>query len=149
MNMVDSRQSSLRQHDEQRGTILVCVLACLVIMSSLGAATVRGVLRDRREVRIEQQLRQTELLCEAGVARATRALHESSAYIGEQWTPNLSESLWQDAVVRINVESSQDSNARNIEVTASLGSNAHYVRPMQRSYTFTIETPTPSTAENQ
>ena len=130
------------------GTILICVLACMVLTSSLTAATIRAVLRDRRELRVHQQLRQTELLCEAGIMRAVHGLQEMPDYEGERWTPDLSHSLWPDAVVTIRVESSENADSRTVQVIASLGSEAHFVKSMQRTHAFTIATSTPSTSEN-
>lgn len=139
----------LRRSDLRSGTILICVLACMVLTSSLTAATIRAVLRDRREVRADQQLRQTELLCEAGVMRAARGLQANSDYEGERWTPNISDSLWPDAVVTISIKGSEEAGLSSVQVVASLGSEAHFVNPMQRTHVFTIETPTPSTSETQ
>ena len=138
-----------RRSDLHAGTILICVLACMVLTSSLTAATIRAVLLDRRAVRADQQLRQTELLCEAGVMRAARGLQADSDYEGERWTPNLGDSLWPDAVVTISVKRSEEAETRSVQVVASLGSEAHFVIPMHRTHVYTIHTPTPSNPENQ
>ena len=119
-------------------TVIVCVLACLVITSALIAATVQIVLRARRTVRLEHQLLQTELLCEAGVLRAAGQLKQSSAYAGETWTPALGQLPWDEASVDIRVKAEDDDPVQRVEVIARLGSEALGIAAMQRSHTFTV-----------
>ena len=139
------------QGGARSGTILVCVLACLVVTSALLANMIQTVLRDRREVRLERQLRQTELLCEAGVMRAADKLQSSSDYDGETWTPNLSQTPWSDASVEIRVTSVEGAAGKHVEVIAKLGHESGEVenntQSMQRSHTFTFQPSDPSPSE--
>ena len=123
------------------GTILICVLACLIVTSALLVNMLQTVLRDRREVRLDRQLRQTELLCEAGVMRAADKLQSSSDYDGETWTPNLGQTPWSDASVEIRVTSTEGAPGKHVEVIARLGHDSDEVsdtQSMQRSHTFTF-----------
>lgn len=141
-----SRKPHTRK-DSRLGTVLICVLACLVVTSALIGGIVQTVLRERQELRLERQLRQTELLCEAGVMRAAHQLKTSTTYEGETWTPKLNDTAWDDASVDINVTPSTDSTSQRIEVVARLGSKMHQVDAMQRSHTFMLQASTSSTSE--
>ncbi|MGN6133939.1 MAG: hypothetical protein ACTHOU_05525 [Aureliella sp.] len=127
-----------RTSTSRHGTIIVCVLACLVIVTGLIAATVRNVLHSRRQVRLEHQLMQTELLCEAGVRRAAAQLKTSSDYRGETWSPKLDSVPWNEAAVEIRIERQADAAARRVEVVARVGSEPLGIPQMQRSHTFTV-----------
>jgi hypothetical protein len=101
---------------------LVCVLVCLLIASTIAAATTQSALRGRRDIRIQHQMRQTELLLDAGVLRAARQLRRSDAYQGESWRPVNSIPRFDQARVEIRVSSDpQQDGLRQVEVTASLG----------------------------
>jgi hypothetical protein len=132
------------------------MIACLAVTSALVALVVQSALRGRREARLQLQLRQTELLCEAGVLRATTRLGASEDYAGEQWHPEMGVENYHDAVVKIVVkdvdENTSQSNvsAKNVSVIAKLDSYLDQDGPMQRTHNFTIEIRTPSTSrENQ
>jgi type II secretory pathway component PulK len=144
---INSRWTERYQGRTRRGTILICVLACLVITSAMIAGTIQTVLRDRREVRLERQLRQTELLCEAGVLRASQKLKMSDDYHGETWAPKLNSELWDTASVEIRVTVADDSSDQRVEVVAKLGSASTELQPMQRSRNFTFQTSAPSSSE--
>lgn len=133
----------------RRGTVIVCVLACLVIGSMLAATTMQAALQGRREVRLQRQLRQTELLCEAGVIRAAQQLTQSADYTGEEWRPALDIPAFFDAQVVITVDNIQDSPVLQITVVARLDSSSDNDGPMQRSHTFNTIASTPSHTENQ
>ncbi len=134
----------LRKQDPRRGLILICVIACLVVSSALIALTIQSSLRGRRESRIQLQLRQTELLCEAGVSRAAKQLEKSPAYLGEQWRPDLGLDNYHDAVVEIKViDVDLDSrelnhSSKSVTVIAKLDSYLDQDGPMQRTHRFTV-----------
>ncbi len=124
----------------RKGTVLVCVLACLGIVIAMVMSTVQSALRGRNVVRMQQQLLQTELLCEAGVKRAAQQLSKSSAYRGEKWVPKSSIASFEFAVIEIKLEPSPEGNkSLRAEVIASLASSANSNDRMQRSHTFAIE----------
>lgn len=141
----------------RQGAVLVCVIACLVVASTLVGLAVQASLRGRREARLQLQLRQTELLCEAGVMRAVKRLQTSTAgYAGERWTPELHLENYHDAVVEIQIANAgQDAkpsqaSAKNVTVIARLDSYLDQDGPMQRSHSFTVQIPSLSiSAENK
>ena len=128
------------------GVILVCVIACLVVASVLVALAVQSSLRGRRESRLQLQLRQTELLCEAGVMRAAKQFQKSENFAGEQWRPDLGLENYHDAVVEIVVkDSAQEATqskqpSKNVTVIAKLDSYLDQDGPMQRTHSFVIQT---------
>lgn len=121
------------------GAVLICVLACLGIVITLVMTTVQSSLRGRREVRMQRQLIQTEILCEAGVQRAVRQFGKSKDYKGETWLPNLGNQSFENATIEIRIGPSQeDTQSMRVEVIASLASTADSNDGMQRSHIFTI-----------
>ena len=124
------------------GTILICVLACLGVVTALVMSTLQSSLRGRREVRMQCQLIQTEYLCEAGVQRAVKRLKESPNYLGEKWLPRLGTTSFKNATVEIRIQPDQDAaNRIRVEVIATLASTAQSNDRMQRSHTFTVLPP--------
>ena len=128
----------------RKGAVLVCVIACLAVATVLIALSVQCALRSRREVRLQLQLRQTELLCEAGVMRAALKLRDDSAYTGEVWEPKLESENYHSASVKIDLQSLADASAADpqslqVLVTAKLDSFLDSDGPMQRSHQFTFQ----------
>ena len=60
----------LRRECRRTGAVLVVALVCLFIVMSLLGGMLKGALRERRQLGQQRDLRQTELLLEAGVDRA-------------------------------------------------------------------------------
>jgi len=140
-----------QRREARRGLVLVCVIACLIVSSALVALAVQSSLRGRREARLQLQLRQTELLCEAGVMRATKQFEKSESYAGEQWLPELNLENYHDAVVEIEVTnvdqdtSQSNKSSKKITVIARLDSYLDRDGPMQRTHNFIVPIQTLST----
>lgn len=146
----------------RQGAVLVCIIACLAVSTVLIALSIQSALRSRREVRLQLQLRQTELLCEAGVMRAAQKLGSDATYPGEQWVPPLTSETFHTPEVRIEVNSNQspgqpednrdnkDEEAKSstaiVTVTAKLDSHLDLDGPMQRTHQFHWQLPEPSTS---
>lgn len=75
----------VRPDQGRSGTILICVLACLMIAISMAGTCIQMTLRSRREARRELQQRQAEWILNAGIQRAVRQLNASAGYKGETW----------------------------------------------------------------
>jgi hypothetical protein len=65
--------------------VLAAALVCLLIVMGMLAGMLKGALRERRQMRQERDLRQTELLVEAGANRAAFRLAADDSYAGETW----------------------------------------------------------------
>lgn len=79
------KRVSPKSEGARRGAILICVLACALVASTLAATTLQAAMRWRRESRLPFVRQQTEWLLEAGVARAANALASNNEYDGESW----------------------------------------------------------------
>ena len=130
----------MNQSNPRRGTVLICVLACLGVVIAFVLCTTQSSLRGRREVRMQRQLLQTDLLCEAGVLRAKQQFNKSPDYVGEKWTPNLGVASFEYASIEIRIKPvSGEANLKQAEVIASLASSEDSNDRMQRSHTFTFQ----------
>jgi len=132
-----------RSRRESRGTVLVCVLVCLLVATTLVTTMTRSALQSRREVRLQHQMRQTELLLDAGVLRAAHQLRASNDYQGESWQPASAIERFDNPQIEIQVEA-LDADSRRIKVIASLGVADHNGQRLvasrtQRTHTFDIE----------
>ena len=108
--------------NRRNAATLICVLACLVIVSGLMFAMTRATLDARRESTYRRQVRQTEFLLEAGIDRACQQLAESADYQGETWDVGSAITRFDDAQIEINVQpQNDDKQKRSVVVTATLG----------------------------
>lgn len=69
----------------RQGAVLVVALVCLLIVMTLLGSMLQGTLRVRRQLHAERDLRQTELLLQAGADRAAYRLATAADYRGETW----------------------------------------------------------------
>ncbi len=67
------------------GAVLVAALVCLLVTMTMIAMMLRRTLRDQRQLHAERDLRQTELLLDAGLARAAHRLAADPNYRHEIW----------------------------------------------------------------
>ncbi len=105
----------------RRGTLVVCVVVCLLVATSLAAATTHAALRWRRSLRMQHQMRQTEFLLDAGILRAANQLRRSIDYRGETWRPRASTVGFESPVVEISVTAGEDRQALQVDVVARMG----------------------------
>lgn len=68
--MTVRRQSGRMQAAGRRGSTLVVALVCLAVAAAITATMFRGTTAGRRMLRAEHDLRQVELLLDAGTVRA-------------------------------------------------------------------------------
>ncbi len=132
-----------RKSNPRSGAVLICVLACLGIVTMLVMTTMQSSLRGRREVRMQRQLIQTQFLCEAGVKRAVQQLKKFPEYKGEKWLPKLGTTSFEHAAIEIRIKPvTENANSLRAEVVASIADSANSNSRMQRSHTFFIVHPT-------
>jgi len=121
------------------GTVLICVLACMGVVSTMLMVTMHSTVRARREARLQLRLLQTEHLCEAGILRAIRELKKSPSYRGETWNPSLDSADYQ-AIVEIKLKPSNGKNSSiDAIVIATLSSSVASTDRIQRSHMFQID----------
>ncbi len=80
-----SRSSWTASESRRQGTVLVVALVCLLVVMGLLGAMLQGALRAHRKLHTERDLRQTELLLQAGCDRAAYQLTRETNYKGEIW----------------------------------------------------------------
>ena len=125
-----------RQQHRHHGTILICVLTCLLIVTGLAVAMVKSALNARKAVRAELQQAQVQFLLEAGIQRAVNKLSNDAEYLGETWELP-ADVFTSDAPgrVEIAVKRSGDSPPA-VSVIAQLPADS--LLRIRRSHTFTF-----------
>jgi type II secretory pathway component PulK len=79
------RKKPTRAGAGRRGTVLIAALVCLLIVMALLGSMLQGSLRARRQMHVQRDLRQCELLLQAGAERAVHRLATQADYRGESW----------------------------------------------------------------
>jgi type II secretory pathway component PulK len=119
------------------GATLVAALVCLLVVLSILSGMLHSAIRARRQLHVERDLRQTELLLTAGLDRAAAALRQSADYRGETWKVPAAEILGRgDGEVVIAVNEGDEANARQVHITAEYPQGSE--RSVRRSGDFTI-----------
>nr|WP_143547674.1 hypothetical protein [Rhodopirellula sp. SM50] len=104
----------------RRGALMICVLACLIVVGSLIGLIAQDALAARRETRIRLQMHQTQRLLDAGILRAAMQSKRNRDYGGETWQPRLS-FAGRDAAATVTISIDDDQTT----VTAKLGTAPH------------------------
>jgi Tfp pilus assembly protein PilX len=81
------RQPAANSNRRQKraGAVLVAALVCMLVVMTLIGTMLQGTLRARRQMRVERDRRQAELLVDAGLSRAALRLSRDVEYRGESW----------------------------------------------------------------
>jgi hypothetical protein len=96
-----------------------------------------SAIRARRQLHAERDLRQTELLLEAGLDRAASALGRSADYRGETWNVRAADILGHgEGQVVIELKDNKDASDRHVHITAEYPRGSE--RSVRRSGDFTI-----------
>ena len=131
-----------RWRKKRSGYMLVAVLACLSLVLALTIAAVQTALRMRREVRKQHFVSQANLLCEAGLTRASHRRHDP-AYIGETWNPPLPE--FPGKQTEVNIVFLERSQARTlVQVTAVIDDIQTKNNRVQRTLVTSLANESPS-----
>ena len=136
------RQTRYPRHARD-GVLIICVMVCLLVVSSIIAAATHSALVHRRGMRLEHQMRQTDLLLDAGILRAAQQIAASDDYTGETWRLNEDNIGYPSPLVEIEVTQRNNPGAREITVVAQLGSPLSDVKQSnvsqtRRSHVFTV-----------
>ncbi|HBJ34547.1 MAG TPA: hypothetical protein DDZ51_07240 [Planctomycetaceae bacterium] len=107
--------------ENNRGSVLVCVLVCLGIASTISLGALKTSLNHRRELQRHWQLEQSQWALEAGWRRAIQARLANGQYTGEVW--DLAGALHGDlnASVQIAIKPQEDlTDVDELSVTVTL-----------------------------
>lgn len=138
---VHPKSSSRQRH----GAALVAALVCLLIVTALLGNMLLGALQARRQMRKERDLRQCELLLQAGIDRAAFRLAEQPDYAGETWDLPTTSVIGQgDGQVTIEVARAPDMPTQARVVAEYPLNGEHSIR---RSHTLFPQSPMPPAQE--
>ncbi len=134
---LSTRPQRSRRSRRPRGAVLPVALVCLLIVMSLVGSMLQGAVRARRQLHAQRDLRQTQLLLQAGVDRAAARLRRDAQYTGETWDIPAKEILHHgDGQVVIGIESANGVR-KQIRVAAEYPRGSEL--SVRRSHSFVIE----------
>jgi len=131
-----------RRRRQRSGAALIAALVALVIVTSILGSMLLGALATSRQLHAERDLRQCELMLQAGVDRAHFRLRRDANYRGETWSlPAATIVGAGDGQVAISIESVSDSAAPQLRVIAEYPLGGE--RSIRRSRTISVPSNTP------
>ena len=86
INTQTTKVGSQHGRSDRQGSILVAALVCLAIVTLILLSVFKTSMSQRRQIRLEQQHIQAELLAESGLERAVAKLKSNHDYVGEEWS---------------------------------------------------------------
>ncbi|WP_428306271.1 hypothetical protein [Lacipirellula sp.] len=140
--MIRRRSTS---NQSRQGALLIAALACMAVVLAIIGVLFSSSLRTRRQLHAERDLRQVELLVDAGLRRAAAKLSADESYDGETWRIPADQLLQNGAAeVTIAVASPDDAedsseNGEAVAVTIAARYPLNVPRTVQRTHTFTIQ----------
>lgn len=124
-----------RSKQRRSGTVLILTLVCLLVVTGILGAVMQGVVRARRQLHAERDLRQTEQLLRAGLDRAAFRLAGDNSYAGETWKLSSDEVTGHgEAIVTIEAKP----QGKNISVQVSAEYRVASNRAIRRSQEFLV-----------
>jgi hypothetical protein len=131
---------------QRRGVVLVAALVCLLVVMALLGSLLLGTLRTSRQLHVERDLRQCELLLQAGVDRAAFRLAKELDYRGETWTlPAATIAGTGDGLVTVEVNRAADDQLPQLSIVAEYPVDGEH--SIRRSRTILIQSQTPQSQE--
>lgn len=73
------------RYPNRSGWVLMVALVAIGVFLGISSVGIRWMLRSRQELRVERDLLQVELLCDAGRTRASSSYVKDREYRGEIW----------------------------------------------------------------
>ena len=131
-----------RNLKKRRGTILIAVLVCLGIATTIVLGAVQSSMRQHRQVRRELQVEQARWLLDAGIERAvTAVLAQKESYRSETLTIAPTLKKFSEATIEISlIQFDPRSKEASVRVTARLAGAGTLAPITQRSREFVIDT---------
>lgn len=122
----------------RQGAILVASLVCLLVVVAILSAMLLRAMRAHRQLHRERDLRQTELLLQAGMERTAFRLAGDPNYRGETWelpAASIADSGNGRVTIEVSAEAGQNTNTAKVVAEYPIG-NEWSIR---RSRTFQIQ----------
>ncbi|BBO35272.1 hypothetical protein [Lacipirellula parvula] len=133
-----------KSNQSRQGALLIAALACMAVAIAIIGVLFSSSLRTRRQLHAERDLRQVELLVDAGLRRAAAKLSADESYDGETWRIP-ADQLLQNGAAEVTIavapsqkaeDSSEDDDTVDVTIAARYPLNIP--RTVQRTRTFTI-----------
>ena len=105
----------------RNGFLVICVLVCIGVATSIISLSTAEALRARRAAKHSQQMRQTEYLRDAGILMSATQLANSVEYSGETWEPEIQDLSRLNPHVKITIERGTNPQQIGVTITAQLG----------------------------
>jgi hypothetical protein len=122
------------------GLVLVAAVVCLAIVIALVSGMLVGTLRVRRHLTDERNVRQCELMLEAGADRAAHRLAAEAEYRGEIWELPADSITGRDSgQVTIEISRGPWDARRHVRVLAEYPTGSQL--SVRRSRTYLIQSP--------
>ncbi|MEX2316010.1 MAG: hypothetical protein WD669_02590 [Pirellulales bacterium] len=132
------RSGPARHCARRRGAVLVAALVCMLVVITILGGMLQGTLRARRQLHTQRDLRQTELLVEAGADRAAFRLARDLDYRGETWKLSSEQIVGRgDGQVTLTASRASDDQPWQLRVIAEYPLGGEF--SIQRSRTFVIQ----------
>jgi hypothetical protein len=136
-----------RQKKKPRhASILIAALVCLTIVMALIGCMLLSALRTARQLRLERDLRQCELLLTAGIGRAGHQIAKFSDYRGEIWrlpAEQITSAGTGEVTIEVLLESTANQSQLQVLAEYPLGSETS----IRRSRTIFIPVTKPASQE--
>jgi len=130
----------------RRGVVLVAALVCLLIVTAMLGQMLLGVVRSGRQLHVERDRRQCELLLQAGLQRAEHQLTQKPDYAGETWKVAEQDLLSQGAG-EVKIERMSDENDATVRLLIVAEYPAGTEHSVRRSRTIDLKIAATSTEE--
>jgi hypothetical protein len=137
--MTLAHRPSRRLQQNRRGLVLTAALVCLVVSMAIIGTMLKAALTARRQLHTERDVRQAELLLQAGFDRAASKLAADSTFNGDTWELTADEIIGRGtARVTTKIEPADASGTPTwqIHVVAEYPLGRDF--PIQRSQTFAV-----------
>jgi type II secretory pathway component PulK len=123
------------------GFAALAALTCLLIVVAIVASMLQGAIHNRRQLHIERNCRQSEMLLAAGAERAAARLASDPTFRGDVWELPADEIVGRGAGrVTTQVSRSNDPGLWQVQIVAEYPLGRDF--PIQRSQTFQIRSST-------
>ncbi len=129
------------QNNSRRGSMLIAVLVCLGVATTIILASVKMSILHRQQLRQDLQMEQTKWLLDASVRAGIAKAKQQADYQGEtiEFTTPLSTSLgYPNATVELSAEPDDQQENIRLRVTASLENEVSF-KSTKRSATILID----------
>ena len=127
------------QRIQQRGTVLVAVLVCMVVATTILLGAVKFSLAQRRQVREEYKMEQAQWLLDAAINRGLSLIQKNSEYRGDAISLAPALTKYSIATIETNVERSPADNEIKLRVIVRLGNERQPEKILKRSRELTYK----------